>query len=153
MAKIDISCAEGSNVFFYEMQKEIAVKLSNFSKNHPLTSRFIGVPSGHIFLTVDAIRRVSDIGETAIKGLANIFGAPFSGKCVFSRGVKQLFLETPRKIIFHAILFPFTSALHLIYTPIDGFISPVEVYERFADSFAKEKRESDRRRPLVYNYC
>lgn len=41
---------------------------------------------------------VAAVGETLIKGLANLFGAPFSKKCDALKGLKQIFVGVPHKL-------------------------------------------------------
>lgn len=51
----------------------------------------IGIASGIIELTM----RVAAVFESVIKGLANIFGSPFSKECSALKGLKQLFISSP----------------------------------------------------------
>lgn len=62
------------------------IKLSGFG---------VGIISG--LLTIS--KRIARVAECILKGLANIFGAPFSDKCNAPRGLKQLFLEAPWQLV------------------------------------------------------
>lgn len=59
--------------------------------------------------------RVASIGlEPPIKAVGNLGGALFSTKCYAKTGLKQLFFETPKKILWLVVVIPFLPLLFVI---------------------------------------
>lgn len=69
------------------------------------------------------VLRVGIIGETIIKALANIFGAPFSDNFVCLKGIKQLFIQFPLAVL-SLIFLPIEAGLILLCDTIGMAISP-----------------------------
>ena len=104
----------------------------------------LGAPAvavGSALLTI--IFRVAAVGETTLKGVGNVFGAPFFNRCNFLRGVRQLYIDLPIKLYFVAL-----TALEIpigaLVTTVALVILPRQYSEhRFhfhADEFDKLKR-------------
>ena len=74
-----------------------------------LTGLASGIASG----LITVVSRIALIGESLIKGFGNMLGSPFTNKCSFSRGARQL-LSVP---------------LNLCRLPIDILKSGMEIFE------------------------
>ncbi|MEM1282145.1 MAG: hypothetical protein AAGG81_01185 [Chlamydiota bacterium] len=71
-----------------------------------LSGPFVAVASSLLTLC----ERVGSVVETILKGLGNILIFPFTKKCEFLKGLKQLFIELP------------INVLSLIFSPLEiGF--------------------------------
>lgn len=57
-------------------------------------TRFLAVPVGISLALVEVVKTIATIGEAIFKGLANIFGSPFSDEFEFRRGFVFLGGET-----------------------------------------------------------
>lgn len=78
---------------------------------------------------ITLVAKVTNIGEVVIKGLANIFGAPFHGKCSALRGLKLLGLTLPIEIL--SSIFTVGLALkQLLIDPALAFKNPKEFIEQ-----------------------
>lgn len=67
-------------------------------------TRYLAIPAAAASLALSLATVVASVGESIIKGLANILGAPFSKQCDFWRGVKQIFMHAPYKAIVNSTL-------------------------------------------------
>lgn len=96
--KINFNCVIESH-YIEERLKchlyEAVNKASNKTGIMRISGLGVAIASGAITLAM----RVAAVGEAAIKGLANIFGSPFSKKCHLLRGVKQLFIGIPWAVV------------------------------------------------------
>lgn len=128
MATLDLSTTSQSTIFFEDLKMKASEKIVNFSKQHTNIARFTGLPIGLCFSLLNLAKAVSNIGETLIKGLANIFGSPFSEQCKFSKGVKQIFLQLPGHIIHSALQLPLETVFEVLTIP-GMFILPVSTAE------------------------
>jgi hypothetical protein len=70
-----------------------------------LTGPGVGLASGLMTIA----KRVAIIGEAIIKGVGNLFGAPFSKQCSLKHGLANIFLVLPANIL--CLPFSITSAV------------------------------------------
>jgi hypothetical protein len=96
--------------------------LNDVSKNN----RWVHI-SGPVVAVASAVltisQRIGVVGETIIKGLANIFGSPFAKKCKFLNGLTQIFIKLPLNVI--GLLFtPMEVAFGAIITTGSFLVSP-----------------------------
>ncbi|MEC7838781.1 MAG: hypothetical protein VX777_01930 [Chlamydiota bacterium] len=98
----------------------------NLSKNSKPPSRFVLIMAGFSIGLSVAILNIAEavarVGECTIKGISNLFGAPFTGKCCIKKAGKQLLLQLP------------LSILCLIISPIGLFYQPILFIIGFASS-------------------
>lgn len=125
----DLSNTAQSAIFFEDLKIKASEKLINFSRKHTNIARFTGLPIALSFSLLELARAVSIIGEAFIKGIANIFGAPFSNKCEFLKGIKQIVFQFPIHLIIAAIWWPMETIGTTILTPLSMLISPIEELE------------------------
>lgn len=108
-----------------------------------LTGLGLGLSSGALTLS----SRIGLIGENIIKGIGNIFGAPFSDKCKFSTGLKQLFFNAPKNIIIlpfscgYAIFEVFQNTLMMAINPRQF------AYQQWIQHDPQEKQAHQKRIP------
>jgi hypothetical protein len=84
------------------------------SKKSHFAMRFSGFWLAIASSAIATAGRVGRIGETIIKGFANIFGSRFSNKCECLKGLKQLFIQLPDSILC-LVFSPIRVAGNLIY--------------------------------------
>lgn len=80
-------------------------------------NRLSGFPQGLKCAVFSIAARIVGIVEPFIKGFANIFGAPFSDKCFFKRGVKQLAIDFPLNILKFVFVMPLEVVADLAVSP------------------------------------
>jgi hypothetical protein len=122
--KLNFSITCQSMLFFQDLKIETSEKLINFSEKHTNTARFIGLPIVLCFSLLSLAETVSTIGETLIKGFANIGGSLFSKDYHLLKGIKQIVYQLPVHLINDVILFPLITGFEILGTPIYMLISP-----------------------------
>ena len=126
---LNLSNSCQSKMFFGDIKSKALEKLIDFSKEHTNLTRSIGLPLALCSSLLDLAQAVSTIGELLIKGIANIFGSPFSEKCKCLNGVKQIFAQLPGNIVYTGLTWPLNTAGDLLYTPIAMLFYPTSVLE------------------------
>lgn len=125
-----------SQAFFSNVKKNMYEGAKNASKKSGfmrLSGPFISVASSLVSLSA----KVSTVGEAFIKGLANIFGAPFSKKCSAMTGLKQLTLQLPAHVL--ALVFsPVKMVGGFMANSIGMAVSPT-FYSEFRESVHSNK--------------
>ncbi len=77
-----------------------------------------GFPKGLYCAMLSLVARIAAVGEPVVKGLGNIFAAPFSKKCHVMTGLKQLSIEFPKSILKLVLLTPVEVAADALVTPL-----------------------------------
>ena len=106
---------EGLKTSLYEKIAEASEKSSWMRASGPL----VAIASAALTLSM----RVAEVVESIIKGLANIFGSPFSEKCSALKGLKQIFISLPSNVFSLAIA-PFEIGIGGIVTTFGMAINP-----------------------------
>jgi len=73
--------------------------LSKKSKGYKVLTHFLGFGVGVSSAALHLAAKICTIGETIIKGLSNLFAAPFVKNSNFVTGLQQLFIELPFSIV------------------------------------------------------
>lgn len=123
-SNFNLSVTSQSAMFFEDLKIKASDKLIEFSNSHTNLARFTGLSIGLCSSLLDLAQCVSNVGESAIKGVANIFGSPFSKKCSFKKGVKQLFVQVPLKLVNDGLGLAFGIVYEILGRPIGMLISP-----------------------------
>lgn len=142
-ANFNLSIISQSMMFFEDLKVSVSEKLINFSKQHTNIARFTGLPIALCSSLLDLAQTVSTIGESLIKGVANIFGSPFSEKCKFSKGVKQIFVQFPAHIFNGVVGWPLGTAFEVLVTPFRMLISPISASESRKEKAEQTKQVLD----------
>ncbi len=120
----DLSISNQSEIFGNILKASMYKKLYSVSDKGKwvnLSGIVVGTVSGIITVAV----RVALIFENFIKGTINFFGSIITNKYDFSRGLQQIFIETPKNIIilpFSIIGAAFSILSHtfqMAYDPVD----------------------------------
>lgn len=125
MSGFNCAVVDQSGDFFQAVKKDRFETLYALAKTYPNATRFIGLPIGLCEGLMEIAEVVALLGECLIKGVANIFGAPFCESCEFLRGCKQLFLELPYLLVFCAGFVPILILGQIVYYSIYTAIDPV----------------------------
>ncbi|MEC7838644.1 MAG: hypothetical protein VX777_01240 [Chlamydiota bacterium] len=115
--------------------------LSNRSKGYKVLTRFLGFGVGVSSSVLTIASAVSTLGETIIKGLSNLFAAPFTKKCNFVTGLQQVFVGIPFAVL-NIILCPIYVTLGtaittfgILFKPSDYSKDRVEEHNRVATDY------------------
>ena len=118
-----------STIFFADLTIDASERLIEFSKTHNNIARFMGLPIALCFSLLDLAQAISTLGEVIIKGIANIFGSPFSEKYKFSKGVKQIFFQLPLNLLRSVIGVPLKIVVQILNLSIRMLVSPTNALE------------------------
>ncbi|MGA8163991.1 MAG: hypothetical protein WB791_03080 [Waddliaceae bacterium] len=110
----NFSITSQSAMFFQDLEIKASDKLIEFSENHTNVARFIGLPIGLCSSLLGLAQAVSNVGESAIKGIANIVGSPFSKKCSLTKGLKQLFIQAPLKLVYNGVKLAYGTVYDIV---------------------------------------
>ena len=80
-------------------------------------NRLSGFPKGAYCAGLSIVARIIGVVEPIVKGLGNIFGAPFLKKCDAMTGFKQLAIELPLNILKLVFVMPLEVVADLIVSP------------------------------------
>lgn len=110
----NLSSVAQSQKFFCDIKSDMYDNANDLAKTSGLM-RASGplLAAGSAF--INTIGRVATVGETLIKGLANVFGSPVSENCSLLKGFKQLFIQLPLHIT------------ALAFTPIQAVFGGLEI--------------------------
>ncbi|MEC7838645.1 MAG: hypothetical protein VX777_01245 [Chlamydiota bacterium] len=97
--------------------------LSNRSKGYKVLTHFLGFGVGVSSSVLTIASTVSTLGETIIKGLSNLFAAPFTKKCNFVTGLQQIFIGIPFSVL-DIILCPIYVTLGTTITTFGMLFNP-----------------------------
>lgn len=120
--------------YFEELKESMYNGIDKASKKYPNIIRITGLPIALASASITLAERVSGVAEPIIKGLANLFGAPFSKKCNALIGLKQLFITTPIKVLQLVIVTPIYITIGTIVTTVMMVIKP----ERYPEARARD---------------
>jgi hypothetical protein len=120
-------------LFFIEEQKyKFLSGIEHLGKKSKLTG-LLALPVTVVFSTLEAVKIITLIGESVIKGLANLFGASFNKNCDAKRGVFFLAICIPV-----AVVLSFTAVQHAMLVFYKTLVEPNDIFKPF-------KIELDRR--------
>lgn len=111
--------------YFIEDQKDKMRSGIEFLGKKSSWTGLLALPATIGYLSLDIIKIVTFIGESVIKGLANLFGAPFNKNCDAKKGATILAVCAPLACLFaatavsHALLVFYKTLTepHLISKP------------------------------------
>jgi hypothetical protein len=126
-----ITFFEGLKTGLYEKASEASEKSSLMRASGPL----VAIASAALTLS----QRVAGVVEPIIKGLANIFGSPFSKNCSALKGLKQIFIQLPVKVLSLA-LSPVEIGIGALVTTLGMAISP----KGYADYRANDHKGTEK---------
>lgn len=98
----DLSIARQSSNLEHAIKAKLYKSIYETASESKRKKRWIklsGLGFGVISGVLTMAKRVARVGESLLKGLINIFGAPLSDQCCAKRGLKMLFLETPFQLV------------------------------------------------------
>lgn len=132
MQAFNLSVTSQSAIFFNDLKTDFSKKLVNFSNEHTTLARFTGLPIALCFSLLNLAESIATIGESLIKGIANIFGSRFSKDCTFAKGIKQIFLQLPLHIV-NCALRPIDVCYDTLTTPFFMLVNPTDSTKSMKD--------------------
>lgn len=142
------------------LNEKIFNDIEDLANKSGFTRLISPLAGGYVFLS-GIVEVVSQIGETLIKGLTNLFGAPFSERCNALRGVKQLFIKLPIKVVFAVFDIAYFAILSVVVT-IGVTVSPsftgewARRFEKYRGSLLEEviaEEEPENFLKSFYQFC
>lgn len=142
-SQFDFSNVAQSKYSFDEWSIHSYGQLIGFSKKHHTLARFIGLPLAVCSTLVNLASSIATIAESVFKGIGNVFGAPFSPKCDFLKGVKQLFVQSSVHLSHGLVNLLLIDIPNLLITPARMMISPLATLDDYKKSVEDEKEMFD----------
>ncbi len=138
--KFDLSVNNQAKLLEDEFKMKMYKGLHEAASQKKGWVRLTGLPVGIVSGLSTIATRIALIFENLIKGFGNIFGAPFSDKCSFKKGLNNLFVQVPKNII----MLPF-SAIAAAISPADKMLgmllNPQQLTEVLWVKHDPEKRQ------------
>lgn len=126
--KFNLSNISQFQILYNELKIKAFDNLIEFSNQHETLARIAGLPISLCIPLLKIVETIAIVAEASIKGISNIFGAPLSEKCVFSKGVKQIFLQIPLHLILNTITLPLNLSIGILINLIAISVHPQLVF-------------------------
>lgn len=128
----DLSVSRQSSNMEHAIKARMYKSIYDFATRSKSNKRWIklsGLGIGIVSGLLTIAKRIACIAESLLKGVINIFGAPFSDQCDPVRGLKQIFVETPLQIV---VKLPISLTMLIFSIPFKAFFFVI-----FPKSYAK----------------
>lgn len=121
-----------------ELKSSIYAFLEKKAEDSQLV-RLAGLPVALFSTTVEVGSCVAAIGESAIKGLGNIFGACLQQQgCSFEKGLRQVVYQVPNRTLGAVIFIPLHLVVGGLVKTVGFMVAPKKCAEFFKELNEKE---------------